>query len=59
MRPVKRSPELKEALAQQAATAEILKVIEASRGDAQPVFDAIVRCAARLFPGCNAGVTML
>src|SRR5688572_16160457 len=33
---------------QQAATAEILKVIAASPSDVQPVFDAIVRSAVRL-----------
>src|ERR1051326_4169339 len=38
---------------QQAATAEILRVIASSPSDAQPVFEAIVRAAARL-----AGVTL-
>ena len=51
--------ELKESAEQQAATAEILRVIEASYDDAQPVFEAIVRCTVRLLPACNAGVTML
>ena len=51
--------ELKESADQQAATAEILRVIEASYDDAQPVFEAIVRAAVRLLPACNAGVTML
>ena len=51
--------ELKELGEQQAATAEILKVIEASYDDVQPVFEAIVRCTVRLFPACNAGVTMV
>ncbi|MGQ0653825.1 MAG: ATP-binding protein [Betaproteobacteria bacterium] len=51
--------ELKESGDQQAATAEILKVIAASYDDAQPVFEAVVRCTLRLFPACNAGVTML
>jgi len=40
-----------EALHQQAATAEILKLIRSSPADTQPVFDAIVQSGLKLFPG--------
>jgi signal transduction histidine kinase/putative methionine-R-sulfoxide reductase with GAF domain len=47
-----------EALAHQAATAEILKVISSSTTDTQPVLEAIVRSAAQLFAPCNAFILM-
>ena len=46
--PIRR--ERDEALHQQAATAEILKLISSSPADTQPVFGAIVRSGLKLFP---------
>ena len=48
--------ETREALEQQTATAEILRVISESPTDVQPVFEAIVQSGIRLFEG--AGVTV-
>ncbi|HEY5896228.1 MAG TPA: GAF domain-containing protein [Burkholderiales bacterium] len=48
--------ETKEALEQQTATAQILKVIASSPSDVQPVLDAIVKSGVRLFE--NAAVAV-
>ncbi|MEA3109235.1 MAG: hypothetical protein QOI88_3840 [Gammaproteobacteria bacterium] len=50
------SKELKEAREQQAASAEILKVIASSPSDVQPVFDAIAASAKQLIGGFSAAV---
>ena len=47
---------LTESLAQQTATAEILRAISAAPTDVQPVFDTIVASAARLLDGHSANV---
>ena len=48
--------DLMEARDQQAATAEILKVIASSPSDAQPVFEAIAASANRLIGGFSSAV---
>ena len=48
--------DLKEAREQQAATAEILKVIASSPSDVQPVFEAIASSANRLIGGFSTAV---
>ncbi len=48
-----------EALERQTATADILKVIASSPSDVQPVFEAIVGSAAKLFEPCSATITTL
>src|SRR5215472_11628098 len=47
---------LTEALDQQTATGDILRIISSSPTDVQPVFDSIVRSAVRLLDGHSANV---
>src|SRR5262249_18040808 len=51
-----RTRELTKTLAHQTATAEVLRVISASLKDVQPVFDAIAKGCAALFPGSAIGL---
>jgi signal transduction histidine kinase len=53
-----RDRELVEALEQQTATSEILRVISSSLTDVQPVFDAIVRSAGRLCEAASAALNI-
>ena len=50
--------ETREALEQQTATADILKVISGSPTDTQPVFDAIARSGSQLFEDANVWVVL-
>src|SRR4249919_646222 len=51
-----RATEYGERIEHQAATIDVLKEMSASPGDAQPVFDLIVRRAAELCNGSGAGL---
>jgi GAF domain-containing protein len=54
-----RNRDLTEALEQQTATSEILRVISSAQTDVQPVFDTIARSAVRLCNGMHSAVTRL
>ncbi len=55
----KRNRELTEALEQQTATSDILRVISRSQTNVQPVFDAIVASAVRLLGAYTGALTQI
>src|SRR4249920_611203 len=54
-----RNSEFGERIEQQTATIDVLKAMSASPGDAQPVFDLIVKRAAAFCEGDRAGLALL
>jgi len=54
-----RTRELSDALEQQTATAEVLRVISSSVADTEPVFNAILGACERLFDGLHMGITLV
>ena len=51
--------ETSEALDQQKASAEVLRVISSSVADTEPVFEIILRSCERLFAGLNVGINVV
>src|SRR5262249_44223161 len=51
--------QVKEALDQQKASAEVLRVISGSVASAEPVFEIILRRCERLFDGRNVGINVV